>query len=491
MDSPTGRLFLIEPDAQVLAHLVEHLGEGVEGESYGSLDEYLDDAAWEQSPLVVFGPTFANAKGLGAIEDLLHERPQSEVILTAAKLSTTLLQQALRIGVRDVVKVEPGKGDDVSHAVSQLGEAIQRVVGVPDLGEEDLEDDDELVAADEDLEEEDLEELEEEDLEEEDDELGEEDDEAVEAEYELGEDAFELEEDPVEALRVREPVREFASDPVKELPEPVRPRVSGRHSDSRVITVMSTKGGSGKSVIATNLAVLLAQRTSDPVVLLDANLQFGDVAVLLRIAPEHTVLDATQNIHQLDEGMLRGQLQRHGPSGLWVLPAPVEPAQADDITPADLIKVIEVLRGFCAYVVIDTPGYFNDVVLSVLENSDEILFVSGLDIPNIKNVKLGLQVLHHLSLKARIRLILNRANSKVKLDVGEVLRTLQLQATALIPSEIAVPQSVNKGIPVVLDAPKSGASKAFRALADLFINDPAAAVPPSPRGRGIRGRIER
>ncbi len=481
MDSPTGRLFLIEPDAQVLAHLVEHLGDGVEGESYGSLDEYLDNAALEQSPLVVFGPTFANAKGLGAIEDLLHERPQSEVILTAAKLSATLLQQALRIGVRDVVKVEPGKVGGVSHAVSQLGEAIQRVVGVPGSGEDELEYDDELVEEEEDLEEEDLEEEDLEDLEEE----------AVEAEYELGEYDFELEEDPVEALRVREPVREPVSDLVQEIPETERPRVPSRHSDSRVITVMSTKGGSGKSVIATNLAVLLAQRTSDPVVLLDANLQFGDVAVLLRIAPEHTVLDATQNIHQLDEGMLRSQLQRHGPSGLWVLPAPVEPAQADDITPADLIKVIEVLRGFCAYVVIDTPGYFNDVVLSVLENSDEILFVSGLDIPNIKNVKLGLQVLHHLSLKARIRLILNRANSKVKLDVGEVLRTLQLQATALIPSEIAIPQSVNRGIPVVLDAPKSDAAKALRALADLFIQDTAAVQPPSSRGRGIRGRIER
>lgn len=413
-----GRVFLIEPDSNALARLVEHLGEGVEASSYDSLDAFLDEAASGHPPLVVFGPSFANAKGLGAIEDLLHERPQAAVILTVAKLSTTLLQQSLRIGVRDVVQVESDEGADITAAAQQLEDAIQRVGR------------------------------------------------SLEA---VG---------SVESPELSEPV--------------VQQHVPEHGFVSRVVTVMSTKGGSGKSVVATNLAVLLAQRTSLPVVLVDANLQFGDVAVLLRIAPEQTILDAAQNIHQLDEGMLRSQLQRHGPSGLWVLPAPVEPAMADDVSPADLVKVIEVLRGFCAYVVIDTPGYFNDVVLSVLEHSDEILFVSGLDIPNIKNVKLGLQVLNHLSLKARVKLILNRANSKVKLDVGEVLRTLQLQATALIPSEISVPQSVNKGIPVVLDAPKSDAAKAFRALADLFIKDSATAPnPPSSRGRGMRGRIER
>lgn len=414
------RVFLIEPDSNALARLVEHLGEDVEAEPYDSLDAFLDGAVSGHPPLVVFGPSFANAKGLGAIEDLLHERPQAAVILTVAKLSTTLLQQSLRIGVRDVVQVESEEGADVTAAAQQLEDAIQRVG------------------------------------------------------------------------RALESVKSVESVAPSEPSEPAMQHRPERGFESRVVTVMSTKGGSGKSVVATNLAVLLAQRTSRPVVLVDANLQFGDVAVMLRIAPEQTVLDAAQNIHQLDEGMLRSQLQRHGPSGLWVLPAPVEPAMADDVAPADLIKVIEVLRGFCAYVVIDTPGYFNDVVLSVLEHSNEILFVSGLDIPNIKNVKLGLQVLNHLSLKARVRLVLNRSNSKVKLDVGEVLRTLQLQASALIPSEISVPQSVNKGVPVVLDAPKSDAAKALRALADLFIKDPAASLgTPSSRGRGMRGRIER
>jgi pilus assembly protein CpaE len=132
------------------------------------------------------------------------------------------------------------------------------------------------------------------------------------------------------------------------------------------------------------------------------------------------------------------------------------------------------LRTFCSFVVVDTPAYFNDVVLGLIEVSDDVLLVAGMDIPNIKNVKIGLQTLRLLNTPmSKIRLVLNRANSKVKLDVGEVERTLQLKADSLIPSDVVVPQSVNKGAPVVLDAPKSGVARALEQLADLFLTDDA------------------
>ena len=119
--------------------------------------------------------------------------------------------------------------------------------------------------------------------------------------------------------------------------------------------------------------------------------------------------------------------------------------------------------------VVDTPAYFNDVVLGLIEVSDEVLLVAGMDIPNIKNVKIGLQTLRLLNTPmSKLRLVLNRANSKVKLDVGEVERTLQVKADCLIPSDVVVPQSVNKGTPVVLDAPKSGVAKSIEQLADMF-----------------------
>ena len=237
----------------------------------------------------------------------------------------------------------------------------------------------------------------------------------------------------------------------------------------RVITVFSTKGGAGKSVLAANLGVLLAQRAEGPVALVDADLQFGDIAVMLKLAPQHTIVDAVGSFERLDQGFLESLLATHQASGLKVLPAPLEPAFADQIGAEQMNRIIQLLRSFCSFVVVDTPAYFNDVVLGLIEESDDVLLVAGMDIPNIKNVKIGLQTLRLLNTPMnKIHLILNRANSKVKLEVGEVERTLQVKADALIPSDVVVPQSVNKGTPVVLDAPRSSIAKSLEQLADRF-----------------------
>jgi len=246
----------------------------------------------------------------------------------------------------------------------------------------------------------------------------------------------------------------------------------GRGGVGKVITVFSTKGGAGKSVIAANMAVILARRSTKPVVLVDADLQFGDVAVMLKLAPQHTIVDAVGSVDRLDANLLQQFLMRHEPSGLLILPAPLEPSFADQISAAEMVRIIELLRTFCEYVIIDTPAYFNEVVLGLIEESDEVLLIAGMDIPNIKNVKIGLQTLRLLNVPmAKLHLVLNRANSKVKLDVSEVERTLQIKAESLIPSDVVVPQSVNKGTPVVLDAPKSGVAKAIEQLANMFATD--------------------
>ena len=237
----------------------------------------------------------------------------------------------------------------------------------------------------------------------------------------------------------------------------------------QVITVFSTKGGAGKSMIAANLGVVLARRSDKPVVLVDADLQFGDVAVMLKLAPQHTIVDAVGSAERLDPAMLQQFLMRHEPSGLLILPAPLEPSFADQISATEMVRIVEILRSFCSYVVIDTPAYFNEVVLGLIEESDDVLLVAGMDIPNIKNVKIGLQTLRLLNVPmSKLHLVLNRANSKVKLDVSEVERTLQIKAEVLIPSDVVVPQSVNKGTPVVLDSPKSGVAKSMEQLANMF-----------------------
>jgi pilus assembly protein CpaE len=276
---------------------------------------------------------------------------------------------------------------------------------------------------------------------------------------------------PVEPVQLAEAVARVASGLVMAAPVPAVPGViEGDGELGRVITVFSTKGGAGKSVVATNLAVTLARRSEKPVVLVDADLQFGDIAVMLKLSPQHTVVDAVSALDKLDMPLLQSLLIDHAGSGLKVLPAPLEPAFADQIGAPEMVRIVEMLRQFCSFVIIDTPAYFNDVVLGLIEVSDDVLLVAGMDIPNIKNVKIGLQTLRLLNTPMeKLRLVLNRANSKVKLDVGEVERTLGIQAQALIPSDVVVPQAVNKGEPVVMSAPRSGVTQAINQLAEIFL----------------------
>jgi pilus assembly protein CpaE len=271
---------------------------------------------------------------------------------------------------------------------------------------------------------------------------------------------------PVESGQLLEAI-ERAAETLQVVPPSGVPDLPS--AGGRLISVFSTKGGAGKSVVAINLAILLARRSEAPVVLVDGDLQFGDVAVMMKLTPQRTIVDAVSAVSRLDRQLLQSLLIKHEASGLYVLPAPVEPAFADQVSGADMVKIVKVLQSFCAYVVIDTPAHFNDVVLALLEESDDILLISGMDIPNIKNVKLGLQTLRLLNIPvSKLKLVLNRSNSKVKLDIGEVERTLQMKADSLIPSDILVPQSVNKGVPAVLDAPKSSVARALEQLADLF-----------------------
>jgi pilus assembly protein CpaE len=277
---------------------------------------------------------------------------------------------------------------------------------------------------------------------------------------------------PVDTAQLQEAVRRVAESlgSVSRTAVPTGGVDGGDGEPGRVITVFSSKGGAGKSMVASNLGVLLAQRSERPVVLIDADLQFGDIAVMLKLAPQHTIVDAVNSIDRLDAGMLQNLLVTHSASGLRVLAAPFEPGVAEQITSAHVHKIVEALRSFCAFVVVDTPSYFNEVVLGLLEQCDDLVLVAGMDIPNIKNMKIGLQTMRLLDIQmSKIHLILNRANSKVKLDIGEVERTLQVKADTLVPSDVVVPQSVNKGAPVVLDAPKSGVAKAFEQLTDSFL----------------------
>jgi pilus assembly protein CpaE len=239
-----------------------------------------------------------------------------------------------------------------------------------------------------------------------------------------------------------------------------------------VITAFSTKGGVGKSVVATNIAVVLATHNAGRVALVDSDLQFGDVAVLLGIPPLSTTTDAAAAIDTADEQLMDGLLATHEASGLRVLCAPVEPSAGDKITPEEMVGIVRMLRRMFDYVVIDMPPHFDDVVLALIEEADNVLLVASMDIPSIKNLKVGIQTLDLLALAGgKLKLVLNRANARVHLDVSDVERALGVSAEFRVPSDIAIPQAVNRGVPVVLDKPRAPAAMALRSIAETFLTD--------------------
>ena len=238
---------------------------------------------------------------------------------------------------------------------------------------------------------------------------------------------------------------------------------------AKVTTVFSPKGGVGKSVIAINLAVALSRDAAKPVAILDLDLQFGDVAVMLRLQPVHTIVEAAAAGDQLDEVLMASLVARHDPSGVLVLAAPTTPSAADQIRPKDMLNILGVLRSMCSHVVIDTPPHLSEVVLQAVSESDDVAFVVGMDVPSVKNARLGLQAFELVQLPVdKVVLILNRADSKVHLAVRDVERSLQMKVDITLPSESLVPESVNEGVPALLRSPRSRFAGKIEALAKLI-----------------------
>lgn len=248
-----------------------------------------------------------------------------------------------------------------------------------------------------------------------------------------------------------------------EEPAPV-PEVPAR-SSGKVITVFSTKGGVGKSVLATNLGVALAGQLGRKTVIADLDLQFGDVSVMLQVPPERTIYDAVQTFDRLDAEMLSGFLVHHD-SGLSALLAPRQPEEAESVTSARIAHIITMLRQLADFVVVDTPASLSEVVLTALEQSDVILAVATMDVPSVKNTRVSLQKLRQLGFDGNvIKLVLNRADSKVWLEPAEIEKAIVDRIVARIPSDRLVPRSVNRGVPVVLDAPRSAVARSMVGLA--------------------------
>ncbi len=256
--------------------------------------------------------------------------------------------------------------------------------------------------------------------------------------------------------------------------------------DHKVITVFSSKGGCGKSFIASNLAILLASRTGEEVAMVDLDLQFGDLAIMLQLFPARTIYDAAQNLDRLDADALRGYLTPHR-QHVYLLAAPLEPGLAETISAEQVVRIMKMLKQTYRYVIVDSPPSFTDHVLGALDESEECVLVTSMDVPSIKNLKLALQTLELLGFsRNRIRLVLNRADSKVGLRVQEVEKTLGTTVDVAIPSSREVPLSINRGTPLVSEDPKSPVVSAIAKLAQLC---GAESVPKQHQSQSSGGRF--
>jgi pilus assembly protein CpaE len=243
----------------------------------------------------------------------------------------------------------------------------------------------------------------------------------------------------------------------------------------RLVTVFSPKGGTGKTVTATNLGCSLAKHWGKRTLLLDLDLQFGDAAIMLGIEPEKTIYDLVTAPGELDSEKLAGYTTRHA-SGLDVLPAPLRPEDAELVTEAKLARLLEVARETYDVIVVDTSPFFHGPMLATLDRTDELLLLCGLDVPTLKNVRLSLQTLELLSFpKDRVKLVLNRANSKVGMKPKEVEAALDREIAFEVPSDRTVPLAVNRGNPAVLSDSKADFSRALRSMAKSLVAAQAAA----------------
>lgn len=241
------------------------------------------------------------------------------------------------------------------------------------------------------------------------------------------------------------------------------------------ITVFSTKGGVGKTVLAINLGVALVGMGRS-VVLVDLDLQFGDVGIMLGLEPTLTISGPAQASDRLDTQLLSGYLVEHS-SGLKCLLAPVQPEEAESITPGRIARILELLSEMFDVVVVDTCASLDETVLTALDRSDHLLAMTMMDVASIKNTRISLQKLHQLGYDGHsVQVVLNRADSKVFLQPAQIEKAIGREISVRIPSDRIVPQSVNKGVPVVSEFPRSEVSRALTGVARQFIDQHEKAV---------------
>ena len=240
-------------------------------------------------------------------------------------------------------------------------------------------------------------------------------------------------------------------------------------TSGRIIVVYSAKGGCGKTTLATNLSAALARSGEPRICLIDLDLQFGDVAVALRLEPSKTISHALEMKESIDAQGLGPLIIRYNDSFDTLL-APTSPSDIEFMAPDFIQRVLVTLQGMYDYVIVDASPAFNDILIKALELADLVLLMTTLDMPAIKNLKVALATLDALGFPtSQRRIVVNRADAKVGLSIDDVEEFVGIKVFASIPSSPEVSASTNQGLPIVLAHPKHPVSKSISEIAELIL----------------------
>jgi pilus assembly protein CpaE len=245
------------------------------------------------------------------------------------------------------------------------------------------------------------------------------------------------------------------------------PSVAPGRAAGRIVVLYSPKGGTGVTTLAVNLAITL-HNSDTPSALVDANLQFGDVAVFLNEQGKNTIADLAPRADELEPDVVDGVIIKHAGSGVHILAAPAKPEHAEQVHGDQFGSVLDYLRRLYAYIVVDTTPTLNDVVLAAIDRADIIVLVATQDIPSVKSARLFLDLLTTLGISHdRTCFVMNKYDKRIAITPEKVGENLKLEVGAVVPLDerIVIP-AVNRGVPFVLDQKAQPVSRAVYNLAE-------------------------
>jgi pilus assembly protein CpaE len=264
-------------------------------------------------------------------------------------------------------------------------------------------------------------------------------------------------------------------------------RRGAQRREGAVIAVVSATGGCGKTFFSTNLAYYLQSRMGKQTCLIDLDLQFGELSTALRLRPRYTIVDLLSGGDGDGDdlgGRLGEHLARHD-TGIQVLAAPEEPADADAVDTTDVARVIEAARARFDYVIVDTPATLSEAVLVALEHAGQVFALATLDLPSVRNLGVLLNTFSQLKIPSkRVHLVLNKVERNVGIDIPQVTKYFPQGFSIVVPYGREVNRSLNMGMPMLAFAPRSEVARVLSVgFASALAPDPEAEGPEPPRRR--------